>query len=87
MIITYDFGEEDYNWFEFEPTTEELINALAIAMIKEEKAEPTEYLVMVVSSIINTTSLYSEDDILDYYRELIKEILEPKALEQFRNIG
>lgn len=87
MIITYDFGEEDYCWYEYRPTTKELINALAIAMIKEEKAEPTEYLVMVVSSIINTTSLYSEDDILDYYRDLIKEILEPKALEQFKNIG
>ena len=87
MTITYDFGEEDYNWFEFEPTTEELINALAIAMIKEERELPAHYTIMLISKIIETNNLHEDEQILDYYKELIKEILEPKALEKLKNMN
>ncbi len=81
----YDIGNGES--YEFEPKTEDLIHALAIAMIEGEWKEPTQETIDLVKGIIITNDLHWEDTIIEYYKEQLYKILEPKFREHYNNLA
>lgn len=85
MVFYYDIGKGES--YEFEPKIDDLIHALAIAMIKNEYKEPTEANIELVEAIISTNDLHWEKTILEYYKEQLQDLLEPKFREEYNNLA
>lgn len=81
----YDIGNGES--YEFEPKIEDLIHSLAIAMIENEKMTPTKDNITLVEEIIATNDLHWEDKIIEYYKEQLYVLLEPKFKEEYNNLA
>lgn len=81
----YDIGNGES--YEFEPSNDTLIHALAIAMIENECKKPTDENILLVEQIIITNDLHWEDKIIEYYKEQLYILLEPKFREHYNNLA
>ena len=79
-------GEDTYDIFIYEPTTEELKRALAVCIIKNASVKPVKDYIDLVINIIDNHDLVYDDNFLQYYEEDLQAELEDAAFKYYEEL-